>query len=184
MNLQLPSIAVLLGLFCTAIFGGCAIRHALPEVTTVPSVDLVHYTGLWHEVGRLPNFFQRDTDRHTTATYTSRPDGRIDVLNSTTRADGLRKQIRGIASVVPDSGNAKLRVSFFWPLAGDYWIIGLDNTGYQWAVVGHPSRNYLWFLARNPTPPEEVMEKMRQIALEQGYNLDKLILAKPFSNSP
>lgn len=162
-----------------ALLTACASRPAPAPMTTVPSVDISRYTGTWHEAARLPNRFQRHSDRDTTATYTLRPDGRLTVLNATTRADGARKQIRGTASVVPGSGNARLRVTFFWPFTGDYWIIGLDEKTYEWAVVGHPSRNYLWFLTRSPQPAPEIMAKMRQTALAQGYTLDRLIVASP-----
>mgnify|MGYP000087239016 CR=1 FL=1 len=44
---------------------------------------------------------------------------------------------------------AKLEVQFFWPFHGDYWIIELDPD-YRYAAVRHPSRDYLWILARTP----------------------------------
>ena len=43
--------------------------------------------------------------------------------------------------------NAKLKVTFFWPFYGDYWVIGLSPE-YQYAIVGEPSRKYLWILSR------------------------------------
>lgn len=44
-----------------------------------------------------------------------------------------------------DSTNSKLKVQFFWPFSGDYWIVALDEN-YQWSVVSAPGRDYLWIL--------------------------------------
>lgn len=168
--------SVMLGL------GGC-LGPTAPQapMETVLSVDLDRYVGLWHEVGRLPNGFQRPDDRDTTASYTKLPGGKIEVRNATLGSNGRARAVRGVAKPVPNSGNAKLRVSFFGPFYGDYWIIGLDEENYRWAVVGHPSRRYLWFLSRSPTPAAEDMTSMRQIALKQGYSLENLITPDPAS---
>jgi apolipoprotein D and lipocalin family protein len=113
-----------------------------PEV--VPAVDLKRYAGRWHEIARLPNRFQRDCAGDVTATYTLRPDGKIAVLNECRAADGRTKSARGTARVASKQGpNTKLKVSFFWPFSGDYWIIGLDPD-YRWALVGGSGRDYLW----------------------------------------
>jgi len=48
--------------------------------------------------------------------------------------------------VVDPKTNAKLKVRFFWPFSGDYWIIDLGEN-YEYAVVGHPKRTYLWIWA-------------------------------------
>jgi apolipoprotein D and lipocalin family protein len=155
-------------LFGLLFFAGCATSP--PPPATVPQVDPARYAGTWHEVARLPNWFQKPTDRDTTATYRLLPDGKIEVINSTTKQAGQRRDIRGTATPVPGSHNAKLKVRFFGPFAGDYWIIGLDPIDYQWAVVGHPSRKYLWFLSRSPTPATADLQKMRAAALAAGYS--------------
>jgi apolipoprotein D and lipocalin family protein len=56
------------------------------------------------------------------------------------------KAVRGTAKVVNKATNAKLKVTSFWPFYGDYRIIDLGED-YDYAVVGHPGRNYLWTLA-------------------------------------
>ena len=125
------------------------------EVQVVPSVDLDRYAGRWYEIARYPNRFQRDCTGDVRATYTRRPDGRIDVLNQCATADGVN-DARGIARVADKTTNAKLEVRFApailsWIPAvwGDYWVIGLDPD-YRWAVVGSPDRKYLWVLSRTP----------------------------------
>jgi apolipoprotein D and lipocalin family protein len=85
------------------------------------------------------------------------------------------KTITGRATVVPGSGNARLKVSFFGPFAGDYWIIGLDEKNYSWALVGHPSRRFLWILSRQPTMPESLYRQIVSIAVGKGYAADRIM---------
>lgn len=117
-------------------------------VKTVAQVDLSRYVGLWHEVAKIPNKFQKQCARGTTAEYTLREDGRITVVNRCIRENGDPDEAKGEAKIVDPATNARLKVSFVsflgWrPFWGDYWIIGLDDQ-YQWAVIGTPDRKYGW----------------------------------------
>jgi apolipoprotein D and lipocalin family protein len=58
---------------------------------------------------------------------------------------------------------------------GDYWIIGLAPD-YSWAVVGDPSRNYLWILARTPRLDDASIAAARTLAAESGYDVGRLEL--------
>jgi len=144
------------------------------EVKTVDSVELNKYVGLWYEIAKIPNSFQKKCSRNTTATYVLRDDGRIDVINRCVESDGTVDEARGIARVVDTVTNSKLEVSFvrvlglqlFW---GDYWIIGLDCE-YKYAVVGTPSRKYGWILSRTPTLSHEDLDKIFETLRFQGYD--------------
>ena len=68
---------------------------------------------------------------------------------------------------------AKLRVSFFWPFAIDYWVIALDPD-YRWAVVGQPDRSYLWILSRTPTLPETTYAAILDAVRARGYDPSRL----------
>jgi apolipoprotein D and lipocalin family protein len=141
-------------------------------VATVMKVDLERYLGRWYEIGSFPMFFQRNCVADTTAEYSPREAGGIVVLNRCRTTDGFI-EAEGKAVVVPESGNARLKVSFFWPFSSDYWIVGLDDD-YRWAVVGNPSRKYLWILSRTPVLPVVELEKARAAAVAQGYDLARL----------
>jgi lipocalin len=80
---------------------------------------------------------------------------------------------KGKAEVVDTTTNAKLKVWFFWHFKGNYWIIDL-NPDYQWAVVGEPSRKYLWILSRTPTMDEAVYQGILGRLPLKGYDPDKL----------
>ncbi len=157
---------------------GCATttttRLNLPELRTVSHVDLDRYLGTWYDIASFPQRFQRGCTG-TTATYTLRGDGQIDVLNRCKRGSltGKESLAKGRARVVDRTTNAKLKVSFFRPFWGDYWIIDL-GANYEYAVVGHPSRDYLWILGRTPTMDGPVYEGILGRLREQGYEVERL----------
>jgi apolipoprotein D and lipocalin family protein len=160
------------------VLAGCSStpRDGRPPVQTVTQVDLQRYQGRWYEIASFPMFFQRKCIGDTTADYALRDDGRVGVLNRCkTESDFI--QAEGKASVVEGSGNAKLRVSFFWPFHGDYWIIGLDPE-YRWAVIGDPDRRYLWLLARTSALDPDKIEAALSTARAQGYDLAPLRYTK------
>lgn len=133
--------------FLFAGFAGCTLRPTVP-LPTVESVDLARYMGEWYEIALLPNRFQSMCVADTQASY--RLDGDVvRVRNRCRKADGGIEEANGIAKVVEGSRNAKLRVSFFRPFYGNYWILALDPD-YRWVLIGEPSRTYGWVLSRTP----------------------------------
>jgi apolipoprotein D and lipocalin family protein len=158
--------------------GGCAAttteRLGLPPLQTVARVDLSRYTGTWYEIASYPQRFQKGCTG-TTATYTLRDDGEIGVVNRCRKGslDGEEDSAKGRARVVDSSTNAKLEVTFFWPFWGDYWIIDLGER-YEYAVVGHPSRDYLWILSRTPAMEAAVYQGILDRLRAKGYPLGRL----------
>ena len=159
--------------FALGLVGGCGAFHSPLEV--VDSVDIARYAGKWYEIARYPNSFERGCVG-VTAEYTPRDDGRIDVVNTCIESslDGPSREIRGTARVVDSTTNAKLKVSFFWPFEGDYWIIDLGKD-YEYAVVGEPRRRYLWILGRKPTMADAQYRQIVERLPAQGYDPDKLV---------
>jgi apolipoprotein D and lipocalin family protein len=143
------------------------------HVAPVSRVDLARYAGIWHEIAKIPNRFQKQCARDTLAQYTLRADGRIAVVNQCIKHNGQVDQARGIAKVVDAETRAKLKVSLVsllgWrPFWGDYWILGLDQN-YRWAVVGAPNRQYGWILARSKTLDPITMDAIAAILERNGY---------------
>ena len=141
-------------------------------VRSVGKVDLGRYVGKWFEIASFPMFFQRQCVGDTTAQYALRPDGDISVVNRCRTAEGF-DEASGKAWAVEGTGNAQLKVSFFWPFRSDYWVIGLDED-YQWAVVGNPNRKYLWVLSRTPQLDREGLDRALQAARREGFDLSQL----------
>lgn len=152
--------------------------------TPVASLDLDRYAGTWHEIAHLPMFWQRKCERDITATYTRNADGTIGVRNACATADGARQESEGRAKPVAGPPGA-LKVTFapravaWLPFVwADYWVIDLDPD-YRWAVVGSPSRKYLWILSREPAMPRARFDELKARAAARGYPVDRLVVAAP-----
>ena len=141
------------------------------SLEVVPHVELEKYLGKWYEIAHLPAKFEEGCNE-TTATYTLSKDGSISVLNQSTK-NGKIKQAKGKAKVVDKNSNAKLKVTFFWPFYGDYWIIKLGND-YDYSVVGTPNRKYLWILSRTPHLDDSIYDKLIQKASGWGFNISEI----------
>jgi apolipoprotein D and lipocalin family protein len=139
----------------------------------VPHVDLAKYLGKWYEIAHLPAKFQEGCSE-TTATYTLSEDGKISVLNECKR-NGKIKQAKGKAKVVDKATGAKLKVTFFWPFYGDYWIIKLGEN-YDYSVVGTPNRKYLWILSRTPNMDSKLFSELTEFAKSKGFDVNRLIM--------
>jgi len=150
-------------------------RVQAPHLQTVPYVDVKRYMGVWYEIARYPNPFQKNCVG-SKAHYSLMEDGTISVLNECNHKtlDGPIKSAKGIARVVDHNSNAKLKVSFFWPFYGDYWIIDLGED-YDYAVVGHPKRKYLWILSRTKDMDQTLYDQILKRLEQQYYDTKKLI---------
>jgi len=146
-----------------------------PPLQVVDSVDLERYQGRWYEIASFPQRFQKGCTA-TTAVYSRRQDGRIRVDNSCRDGslDGPMREAEGVAwQTDPDGSSAKLAVRFFWPFYGSYWVIELAPD-YEWAVVGHPSRDYLWILSRSPQMDPATYQMLLGRIEAHGYELSRL----------
>jgi len=155
-------------------------KKGLPPPKVVTFVDLNRYAGKWYEIARYPNRFQEGCVG-TTATYTIRQDGKIEVLNQCRKGTlaGEISSVKGTAWIADNKTNAKLKVSFFWPFSGHYWIIDLGEN-YEYAVVGHPDRKYLWILSRSPKMDEKIYYLIMEKLKLQSYDTNKLIRTLQF----
>ena len=176
---------VWLALMLALVAAACTTAVQRPPLQTVARVEVDRYAGTWHEVALYPNRFQQACAADTTATYTLLGEGRIGVLNRCRRADGSEMSVNGVAEVVDAATNAKLKVSFLpswlrWTGIGrgDYWVLHL-SPDYSVAVIGEPSREYLWILARTPTLPEAEYQALMPKVSAAGYDPARLRRASP-----
>jgi apolipoprotein D and lipocalin family protein len=141
---------------------------------TVAHLDLNRYVGKWYEIARYPNRYEKKCAGEVTAEYSIEPSGNIGVTNSCMMSDGKPEVSRGWAKIEDRNSNAKFAVTFFWPFYWKYWVIDLDPN-YEYAVVGEPSREYLWILSRNPKMPDEVYNAIVARLHSQEYDSAKLV---------
>jgi apolipoprotein D and lipocalin family protein len=149
---------------------------AQKNITVVTDVNLTRYAGTWYEIARLPFSFESKL-KCITATYSLREDGKITVENAGRLISKPEKTsiAKGKAFIPDKNAPGKLKVQFFWPFNGNYWIMYLDEN-YKYVLIGEPSLKYLWILARENKLEEPVLKMLLKKATDEGYDLTKLIM--------
>ena len=150
------------------------------DLETVSGVDLQKYSGKWFEIASFPQRFQKGCNC-TTAEYTLTSKNYLIVENRCKKdsLNGKSLYIKGKVFSEKNTDNAKLKVQFFWPFKGKYWIIDLA-ADYSYAVVGHPNRNYLWILSRTASMDNVVYQKIVSRIEANGYDVSKILKTKQF----
>lgn len=165
---------MILGSACLLASTALLLRASDPELPVVPNLDLKRYQGKWFEIARLPNSFQKKCESNVIANYTLEPDEKVGVVNTCVKADGETTKATATARIKDKNGSpAKLKVTFFWFVSGDYWVIGLDPD-YRWAMVGTPNRKYLWILSRTPALAAATYHDLLGCAKELGFDTSKV----------
>jgi apolipoprotein D and lipocalin family protein len=159
-------------------------QAAAKPLATIPTLDVKRYMGTWYEIAKFPNSFQKKCIGFTTATYSVREDGRVDVVNRCRQADGSTDSAEGVARQPGGPNSPKLEVRFapaifsFVPMVwGDYWVIDLDPD-YQLAAVSEPKREYLWILSRTPKVDPAVYDALLGRLRAQGLDMNRLAPTK------
>jgi apolipoprotein D and lipocalin family protein len=168
--IRLP--ASILALLAAFLLTGCT---GVPQgVTPVQGFQAERYLGTWYEIARLDHSFERGLS-DVSATYQRRADGGIDVLNKGyDPAKNAWREAKGRAYFLDSPDTASLKVSFFGPFYGGYHVMALDPD-YRWAMVAGPDHDYFWILARTPSLPADVLNKLLQTARQAGFDLNELI---------
>ena len=148
------------------LFTACSSKN--PPLQTVEKVDLERYLGTWYEIARYEHFFEKDC-KNVSANYSIMDEETIKVINKCTKIQTNEKKEAKARAYAVDDTNSKLKVSFFRPFYGDYWVLILDEQ-YNYAVVGTPNREYLWILSRTKTIDEniktDILNKLPSLGFE------------------
>ena len=160
---------------CTSLLSKHAVGNAAVPQPAQP-VELSRYLGHWYELARYEQGFQKDCDG-VTADYALRDDGKVAVINTCRKPDGSIKRATGKAKVVDTATGAKLKVSFFGPFYGDYWVLDRADD-YSWAIVGEGSGRYLWLLSRDASPGAAKLAMLVERAKALGYDTSMLRITK------
>ncbi|PKP37525.1 MAG: hypothetical protein CVT97_05460 [Bacteroidetes bacterium HGW-Bacteroidetes-14] len=151
----------------------CSAPHLV--LNTQENFDIKRYMGKWYEISRLPNTFEEGLENNT-AFYELKENGDVTVINQgRVIADKSRfKEVKGCAWIPDPKDPSKLKVSFFWPFAGDYWVLSVDED-YTIALVGDPGRKYLWILARERNPDPKAVSDLKAYASSLGFAVENMI---------
>ena len=171
------SLALSLGLAAATTVGLAAALPACqhqPALDVAQNVDLNRFQGKWFEVAKLPRPTQLDCNG-TTAFYTLKSDGTMSVVNEC-KIGSLTGSPRAVtmSAKVPDASvPAKLSLDFGGGFYGDYWILAVGDS-YEYAVVGHPTREYLWILSRTPVLEASKLQAAIDLASSRQFDTSRL----------
>ena len=154
-------------IYCLSFLNGGDHTH----MKTVEFVDLKRFMGDWYVIANIPTFIEK---RATNAieSYELMDDGKtikttFSFFNDS--PDGKKKVYNPTGFVYNSETNAEWRMQFIWPFKSAFLIIDLDE-GYNYTVIGIPSKKYVWIMAREPALSEQVYKKIIQKLSEIGYN--------------
>jgi apolipoprotein D and lipocalin family protein len=170
----LTGTALLLGACAYIRRPGPVGNHAVPQ--SLRSVNLSRYMGRWYEQFRYEAWFEKDMD-DVTAAYSLNDDGTVKVVNRGRRGFGDFRESVGKAKIADPETHSKLKVSFFGPFYGNYWVLD-HGDDYDWTIVGEPSGRYLWVLTRSAHPAPEVLASLEARVKALGYDWSLVRITK------
>lgn len=138
-----------------------------------PTVDLARFQGKWYEIAKLPRVTEANCTG-TVASYTLESNGALAVESHCRLGtfEGPVKSMTATAKVPDPAVPAKLALNF-GGFYGDYWILEVGKS-YEFAVVGHPSREYLWILSRTPHLDGVSLAAALARARDEKFDVDRL----------
>lgn len=163
---------------CMLLLVGC---NSTNDLKVVSDFEPDRYMGVWYEMARLPNRFEKGMS-NVTATYSFNDDGSVKVVNKgyIDKKDQWKKA-EAHAKSKGDASEGLLKVSFFKPFYASYKVVDLDND-YSRAIVTSGSYKYLWLLTREPNIADDELSSMVEKAKELGFDTSKLIFVDQSRN--
>jgi apolipoprotein D and lipocalin family protein len=163
------SLLTLLGL------SGCAATTTKPPLQTVGHVDLNRFMGEWYVIGTIPWFVEKN-NVGTMDIYRMRPDGRIGITYAFRKKalSARREEMHAVGTILDTKSNARWGVQFLWPFQAPYLVIDL-SPDYSTTIIGYPSRDLIWIMARTPTLPEANYRSLLHKAADQGYDIRRIV---------
>ena len=158
------------------LFTGCSLTPTKQSpMKTVAHVDLPCFMGAWYVIGTIPWFVEKE-NVGTMDVYKARPDGKIAITYFFHKKElsAARQEMHALGTVVDKESNATWGVQFIWPFKAPYLVIDLAPD-YSTTVIGHPSRDLIWIMARTPTIPEATYQALLKNAASQGYDTTRVV---------
>lgn len=167
----------LLPLLGLALLAACAARSSpeLPPLKRPERVALEDFAGTWYVIANIPYFAERGRVA-SRVEYRPRPDGRFDDLYYSRKRSfaAPERLLRGIAWPLDPPAHTRWRSRFYWPFTFDFDVLHLD-AGRGHLLLGHPSRDYAWVMARRPELSEEEYRALLSLLAAQGYDPARLL---------
>jgi apolipoprotein D and lipocalin family protein len=155
-----------------------ALQAADAPLAVVTDLDLSRLAGRWYEIASIPTFFTRGCTAGFSE-YTPVDAATFGVVTTCRKGTPAGEEVTsdGTLRVAGGGDPAKLEIQYVPFIWGDYWVIE-KPADYSYLVVGHPSRDYLWVYAREPSMPEVLVLGIMGRLEAVGYELDEIVLTE------
>lgn len=155
--------------------GGCSTMESKGPLKTVSFVDIPKFMGTWYVIANIPTFVEKGATNAVESYSWNEKEKRIDVefRYHKDHPDGELKNYPQKAWIHDTATNAEWRVQPWWPLKFAYLIIDLAPD-YSYTVIGVPSRNYVWIMAREKKLPEATLESILNKLKVMEYDISKI----------
>jgi apolipoprotein D and lipocalin family protein len=157
-------------------FCGCFINESkdMEPLKTVSKVEIERFMGDWYVIANIPTFLEKNAT-NAIESYRLDAKGNIDVTFSfyQNSSAGKKKVYRPKGFIYNSTTNAEWRMQFLWPFKVPFLIIDLDDK-YSYTVIGYPSRNYVWIMARKPELPEKTYQSILKNLEYVGYDISRI----------
>lgn len=154
--------------------GGCGTVSSKP-LSTVAYVDISKFMGDWYVIANIPTFVEKGANNAIESYSWNLVEDRIDV-DFRYNADSPKGPIKRYpqkAWIYDKKTNAEWRVQPWWPFKFSYLVIDLAPD-YSYTVIGVPSRNYVWIMARKPQIEPEIYSRIVSKLKSSGYEVSRI----------
>ena len=172
---RLLLLSVLLGL--PLLTAGCASKGSDLQAFD-RTIEVERFMGDWFVLAFIPidfPFFSEAGAHDAVERYELNDEGGIDITYTYRDGsfDAEPTVMHQKGRVVPEGTGTEWRVQLVWLFESAYLIAWLDDD-YQRAIVGVPSRSYVWVLSRTAHVGEAELASLTQRVAELGYDTSLL----------
>lgn len=141
-----------------------------PPIRMAEQVNLDLFMGDWYVIANIPTFIEKGA-HNAVESYSRTSDKVIDTRFSFNKDSftGPKKEYNPTGFVTEDPSNAEWKMQFLWPFKSEYIIVYVDPA-YEYTIIGRTKRDYVWIMAREPQVSARELERLIQIAVDEGYD--------------
>jgi len=150
---------------------GC--RQYAP-IPVAPNLDLERFMGQWYVIGSIQTLVDRNP--YNAIEIYERAERGIDITYQFNAGEpnGELKTFKVNAMVDNPGINTDWQVTYFtWPFGADYRVLHIEPD-YSVAVIGQPSRKYVWILARRKSIEDALYSDIILYLQDLGYDVAKI----------
>ena len=166
--------------FAATLLAACASApHAGDPLKTADHVDIEHFMGRWYVISSIPDSTEKGR-LGPYVEYARLPDNQINqtyYFYKPSFDDPLQTK-QETATIVDTQSNAIWKTRFGQPLGADFRVLFVDPE-YRYAVIGEPSRDHAWILARDKYISDDDYQLLLNVLGEQGYDPTRLLKIPP-----